>query len=101
MIDVQIYEIIWKEQFADKIVRKHRVTREEVEQVMFSNPHIERVEKGRIKGEDLYVAYGQTHSGRYLVVFFIRKQRNIALPITARAMTSAERRYYHAQKKAR
>lgn len=46
---MRIYEIIWKEQFADKIARKHRVTREEVKQVMFSNPHIERVEKGELK----------------------------------------------------
>jgi uncharacterized DUF497 family protein len=37
---------------------------------------------------------------RYVVVFFIRKRRTAALPISARDMTPAERRYYHEQKEA-
>ena len=47
-----------------------------------------------MSGEDLYVAYGQTAAGRYLVVFFILKYQTAALPISAREMTQAERRYY-------
>lgn len=55
---MRLYEVIWKESFVDKIERKHRVTPEEVEQVLFSKPHLCRAEKGRsIQGEDLYVAY--------------------------------------------
>ncbi len=53
-----------------------------------------------MKGEHLYVAYGQTSEGRYLAVFFIRKPRSAALPISAREMTRAERRYFHEQKEA-
>ncbi|MGD1157835.1 MAG: hypothetical protein ABSA41_18705 [Terriglobia bacterium] len=52
-----------------------------------------------MKGAHLYVAYGQTAVGRYLVVFLIRKPRGAALPISAREMTGAERRYFHEQEK--
>nr|BAL58439.1 hypothetical conserved protein [Candidatus Acetothermum autotrophicum] len=101
MIDVRIYEIIWKEQFVEKIIRKHGVTPSEVEQALLSKPYIRKAEKGQVKGEDVYVAYGQTRSGRYLLVFFINKRRGAVMPISARDMNSKQRRVYHAQKKAR
>ena len=91
---MRLYEVIWREAFVDKLERKHRVMPEEVEDVLFSRPHIRRVEKGHVQGEDLYVAYGQTAVGRYLAVFFILKYQTAALPISAREMTPAERRYY-------
>ena len=97
---MKVYEVIWKERFVEKLADKHDVFTDEVEEILFSSPHVRRAEKGRIKGENLYAAYGQTGAGRYLVVFFIRKRRFAALPISARDMTPAERRYYHAQKKA-
>lgn len=69
--------MIWKERFIEKIESKHNVTAEEVEEVLFSGAHFRRAQKGRIKGEDLYVAYGQTQMGRYLVVFFYpQKQKS-------------------------
>ena len=95
---MRLYEVIWKEDFVDKIERKHCVTPDEVENVLFSKPHTRRAEKGRVQGEDLYVAYGQTAAGRYLVVFFILKYQTAALPISARDMTQAERRYYAQQR---
>lgn len=70
---MRLYDVIWNAKFASKIEEKHGVSAEEVEEVLFSSPHVRRVEKGRVKGEHLYVAYGQTAVGRYLVVFFIRK----------------------------
>ncbi|MEW6379121.1 MAG: BrnT family toxin [bacterium] len=94
-----LHEVIWKDKLMDKIESKHNVLVYEVEQVLFSQPYVRRVEKGKIKGEDLYVAYGQTKAGRYLVVFFVRKRQTMALPISARDMTVAERRYYEQQKK--
>lgn len=97
---MRLYDIVWNERFAAKIVSKHGIMLEEVEQVLFSNPHVRKAERGRVKGEHLYVAYGQTEFGRYLVVFFIRKREGAAMPISAREMTGAERRYFHAQKKA-
>ena len=52
------------------------------------------VEKGDVKGEDIYAAMGRTRAGRYLITFFIRKKDNSALVISARDMTGKERRYY-------
>jgi uncharacterized DUF497 family protein len=96
---LRIYDVIWKERFAEKIADKHGLTMDEVEQVLFSGPYVRLAEKGHIKGEDLYAAYGQTHAGRYVFALYIRKRRTAAMPITARDMTKAERRYYDGQKK--
>lgn len=97
---MRLYDIIWNAKFVSKIEQKHGVSPQEVEEVLFSSPHVRRAEKGKVKGEHLYVAYGQTAEGRCLVVFFIRKPRAAALPISAREMTRAERKYYHEQKEA-
>lgn len=96
---MKLFEIIWKDQFVEKLEVKHGVYTWEVEEVIFEKPHIRRWQKGRVKGEDLYVAYGQTDGGRYLVVFFIRKE-TAALPISARDMTDSERNYYERQAEA-
>lgn len=98
---MRLHEVIWKDRFVNKIADKHNVTITEVEEILFSAPHVRLAEKGRIKDENLYAAYGQTADGRYLIVFFIRKRQAAALPITARDMTRSERRYYDAQKKRR
>ena len=98
---MRIYDVIWHEESVAKIAGKHGIMTDEVEDVLFSAPHVRLAEKGRIKGEHLYVAYGETAAGRYLVVFFIRKRGSAALPITTRDMTRAEQRYFHAQKEAR
>ena len=98
---MRLYHVIWKDQLVEKIADKHDVEIEEVEEVLFSEPYVRLFEKGRVKGENLYAAYGQTGAGRYLIVFFILKRRTDALPISARDMTHAERRYYEDQKEAR
>jgi uncharacterized DUF497 family protein len=94
---MQLNEVIWKDYFVDKIQVKHGVSTDEVEEVLFSKPHVRRAQKGRVKDEDLYTAYGQTDSGRYLIVFFIRKEGAAALPISARDMTDSEEKYYDRQ----
>lgn len=91
--------IVWKDIYLEKIQRKHSVTPEEVEQVFSRNSIFRKAEKGKVTGEDLYVAYGRSEAGRYLTVVFIIKQPNGALPISARNMTKAERRYYEKRKK--
>lgn len=93
---MQLNEVIWKDYFVNKIEVKHGVLTDEVEEVLFGKPHIRRAQKGHIKGEDLYAAYGQSDSGRYLIVFFIRK-KTAAMPISVRNMTDSERRYYAKQ----
>ena len=97
---MELLEVIWKDRFIDKIEAKHRVRTEVVEEVLFGKPHVRRTRKGRIKGEDLYTAYGQTAGGRYLIVLFIYKEQVAALPISARDMTDSERRYYERQAEA-
>jgi uncharacterized protein len=96
---MKLFEVIWKDRFVEKLEVKHGVSTWEAEEVIFEKPHIRRWQKGRVKGEDLYVAYGQTHGGRYLIVFFIRKE-TAALPISARDMTDSERNYYERQAEA-
>jgi uncharacterized DUF497 family protein len=98
---MQLHEIIWKDRFADKIEVKHGISTNEVEEILFGKPHVRRAQKGRAKGEDLYTAYGQTTGGRYLIIFFIRKEQAAALPISARDMTASERSYYERQAEAR
>lgn len=95
---MKIYDVIWKEVFVDKLADKHGVSVEEVEDVLFSKAHFRRVEQGRVEGEDVYAAYGQTDAGRYLIVFFIRKYGSAALPVSARDMTQTERRYTNERK---
>lgn len=70
---MNIYEIIWHNKFVEKLAAKHRVSTEEVEEVLFGQPFVRFWEKGAVRGEDLYAAYGQTAAGRYLIVFFIYK----------------------------
>jgi len=96
---VRLYDVIWNERFVAKIAEKHGVSTDEVEEVLFSKPHVRKLEKGKVKGEHLYMAYGQAAAGRYPVIFFIRKPRDAALPISAREMTGSERRNFHEQKK--
>ncbi|HBY98106.1 MAG: BrnT family toxin [Ardenticatenaceae bacterium] len=78
----------------DKLERKHHVHAYEAEEVLLSRPRVYFVEKGRIEGEDVYLALGRTEAGRYLAVFFIYKQDRVALVISAREMDAKERRRY-------
>jgi len=57
------------------------------------------VEKGDVAGENVYLALGQTESGRYLSVFFIYKKNKEALVLSARDMARKERRYYAKREK--
>ncbi len=91
---MRLHEVIWKEQFVLKLETKHAISIDEVEDVLFSKPFVRRIERGKVRGEDLYAAYGQTVAGRYLIVFFVLKQKATALPISGRDMIHSERRYY-------
>jgi hypothetical protein len=92
---MRIQRVIWLPEIEDKLSRKHQVFVDEVEEVLFDGqPHIRFVEKGHVEGEDMYAAYGQTATGRWLIVFFIRKGENEVLIISARDMERKERRLY-------
>ena len=87
-------DFIWLPQIVDKLESKHGVYPEEVEELFFNQPRFRFHEKGKVQGENLYTALGQTDGGRYLIVYFIFKSSNRALIISARDMNRVERRYY-------
>lgn len=89
-----VREILWLGSVVEKIERKHGVRIDEVEQVLASGPTVRRIERGRVTGEDLYVALGRTAPGRHLAVFFVRKRGGRALIVTAREMDRKERKLY-------
>jgi uncharacterized DUF497 family protein len=96
---MRVRRIIWLPDIEDKLLHKHAVLAEEVEEVLFNLPQIYFVEKGHQEGENLYAASGQTEAGRYLIVFFVLKQKNKALIISARDMDRKERRRYGRSKR--
>ena len=91
---MRINGIIWLETVVDKLHRKHRVTTDEVEEVLSGKPSLRRMEAGDVQGEDLYAALGRAGSGRHLVVFFVLKRDGDALVVSARDMAPKERRLY-------
>jgi uncharacterized DUF497 family protein len=86
--------IIWFPEIIDKLIWKHQVFQEEVEDVLFGRSVYRKVKKGNVPGEDLYAALGRTDAGRYLIVFFIYKLTHEALVISARDMDDKERKQY-------
>jgi uncharacterized protein len=91
---MDISGIIWLNVIVEKLVVKHRVEPDEVEQLFRNRPRILRIERGDVEGEDVYSAVGQTDNARSLIVFFIHKRSGAALIISARDMTPKERRRY-------
>jgi hypothetical protein len=95
---MRVRRVIWLPEIEEKLRRKHNVLVTEVEDVLFSNPHIKFVEKGHRESEDLYAAHGQTEEGRYLIVLFVLKAGNEALILSARDMDRSEKRSYERRK---
>ena len=89
-----IDDFIWLPDILDKIIVKHHVAQDEVEEVFFNSPRYRFVEKGYRPHEDVYSASGQTDAGRYIIVFFIHKPDSIALILSARDMDHRERDLY-------
>lgn len=91
---MRIIDILWLPDIIEKVAVKHHVQPDEVEEVLMGLPSFRRIERGKVQGEDLYTAIGQTDAGRYLIVYFIRKTGGVALVVSARDMDSRERRQY-------
>jgi len=89
-----IKEIIWVESVVEKLQSKHSVSQNEVREVFEGNPRFFFVEEGNFQGEDLYTAMGRTDAGRYLINFFIYKKNKDAIILSARQMTSKEKKRY-------
>jgi hypothetical protein len=91
---VKIYALIWLPDIIEKLKVKHGVEVEEVEEIFELGPIYYRGPRGNRPGENLYKAYGQTSTGRYLFVVFIYKVDRRALILSARDMTETERKLY-------
>lgn len=84
---MQGYEFWWDDDNIEHIAN-HGVEPFEAEEVIVNKAQIRRT------GEGKYLAYGQTDSGRFLLVVFAPKSNSRVRVITARDMTTAERRRY-------
>ncbi len=91
---MKIEGIIWLRNVVDKLIFKHNVKTNEVEEVFKKGGRFRFVEKGKQKGEDMYLALGKTESGRYLAVLFIYKKTKEALILSARDMAKKEKKQY-------
>jgi hypothetical protein len=91
---MKIDGVIWLRAVVDKLADKHGVETFEVEEALNNGPKIRRIEKGKRKGEDIYIALGQTDAGRHLTILFIDKGNKEVLPLSARDMADKERRRY-------
>jgi len=95
MSAMEIKNVFCPDAIEEKLARKHRVALREVRQTLLNKPRFRFVEKGHIEGDDVYAALGQTHGGRYLIIFFVFKTRDkTAIIISARDMTKKERKSY-------
>jgi uncharacterized DUF497 family protein len=92
--NLKITRIIWLEDIVEKLQWKHNVGEQEVIEVLQNQPKFQRKEAGYKAGEDIYVAFGQTDTGRFLSVFFVYTQDQRAIIVSARDMTQQERRKY-------
>ena len=53
-----IDDFTWLPDIIEKLIVKHHVTQDEVENVFFNRPKFRFVESGRRSGEDVYLASG-------------------------------------------
>ncbi len=91
---MKIEGFIWYRSVVDKLLWKHSVTHEEVEELFNDSPGFKLLEKGKVKNENPYSARGQTNAGRYLAALFIYKKTKEALIVTARDMDLKEKKNY-------
>ena len=88
---MKIHEFVWPQDRIDHIAG-HGVTPEEVEQACFGYPFVQR---GKSRGENpVYYVLGQTDAGRYLFAIVIGFPDDRGYPVTARPMTTKEKRRY-------
>jgi uncharacterized protein len=88
---MRIGAFVWPEERIEHIGR-HGVTPEEVEEVCFGKPLVQRAKS---EGENpVYYILGQTDAGRYLFCVVIRFPDGKGYPVTAREMTAKEKRRY-------
>ena len=91
---MKIQNISWDQETVDHIAN-HRVSPEEVEQVLFNDYDIPVIMRGK---QNKYITYGVTDSGRLLFVVWVSKYRKTRI-VTARDMTKKEKQFYRKRKR--
>jgi hypothetical protein len=91
---MKIQNISWDQETVDHIAN-HRVSPEEVEQVLFNDYYIPVIMRGK---QNKYITYGETDSGRLLFVVWVSKYRKTRI-VTARDMTKKEKQFYRKRKR--
>jgi len=93
---MQIEAFIWPEDRIEHIAR-HGVTPQEVEEACFGRPLVLRAKSS---GENpVHYVLGQSEAGRYLFCVVIQFADGHGYPVTAREMTTKEKRRYRKWKK--
>jgi uncharacterized DUF497 family protein len=87
-MDEGIAGFIWLDWVIEKLLSKHGVTPEEVEEAFSTRPY--RVLRAPA---DKYRLYSRSSSGRYLFIVFAWEGDQVKI-ISARDMTLKERRFY-------
>lgn len=88
-------EFGWDDGNSDKNWLRHRVSREECEQIFANGPN---GDVARYSGSELrYFALGITNPGRRLFVVFIVREQRVRV-ISARDMSRQERRNYERER---
>ena len=91
---MRISYLYWKDEIREKILFKHGITDEEVEEVIYDGyPEV------RKHGSSRYLAFGQTRAGRYLFIVIDHEGNGVITPVTARDMTQSEKHAYKRRKK--
>jgi uncharacterized DUF497 family protein len=83
----------WDDGNLDKSWEKHGVAFWECEEIFLNRPLVVRSDEEHSRSERRYYALGQTEAGRLLFVAFTVRKKLIR-PISARDMTTKERRAY-------
>ena len=83
----------WDEGNSNKNFIRHQVWNWECEQVFFNQPLLVLDDPGHSAVEKRWAAFGQTDSGRLLVIIFT-KRSNLLRVISARDVNHKERSYY-------
>jgi uncharacterized protein len=83
----------WDQGNSDKNLERHNVHNWECEQIFFNKPLLILYDLGHSQVERRWAGFGQTDSGRCLIVVFT-KRADLIRVISARDMNRKERSYY-------
>lgn len=94
----RIRELYWRPDRIAHIEQRHGVTPGEVEEAVFGDPDGLLLRVGPAERDPEEVVYrflGRAEAGRHLLIVLLFLGQGVALPVTARDMTDAERRRFH------